>query len=94
MSAATLDLVYPDATTARDSARARRAALARKGSGRRRFVDPSTCDREYSDAEMEFMKAMQAFKVRSGRPFPSCGEVLAVLESLGYRKPEAASDPS
>ena len=39
----------------RASAQATRAANARQASGRRRFVDPTTCEREYSIAEIEFM---------------------------------------
>ncbi|AMV37929.1 hypothetical protein [Planctomyces sp. SH-PL62] len=69
------------------SEQASRAALARHGSGRRRFVDPTTCERDYSEAEMEFMLAMNAYKQRSGRMFPTWSEVLEVLKSLGYEKP-------
>jgi hypothetical protein len=68
------------------SALATRAARARQRSGRRRFVDPTTCEREYTQAEMEFMMAMNEFKRRSGRMFPSWGEVLDVLRGLGYQK--------
>ncbi len=39
-----------------------RAATARNTSGRRRFVDPTTCDREYTLAEREFMQAMHDYK--------------------------------
>ena len=73
----------------RASAQATRAANARQASGRRRFVDPTTCEREYSIAEMEFMKAMHAYKASSGRMFPTWSEVLEVLKALGYEKPEA-----
>jgi len=52
-----------------------------------RGVNPATCEREYSTDEVEFMQAIQAFKQRSGRPFPTWSEVLAVAKSLGYRKP-------
>jgi hypothetical protein len=69
---------------------ATRAANARQLSGRRRFVDPTTCEREYSEAEMEFMKAMSEYKRRSGRMFPTWSEVLEVLQGLGYEKVEAA----
>ena len=72
----------------RASAQATRAANARQVSGRRRFVDPTTCDRDYSVAEMEFMQAMQEYKVKSGRMFPTWSEVLEVLKALGYEKPE------
>ena len=70
------------------SAQALRAAQARQVSGRRRFVDPTTCDREYSLAEMEFMQAMQDYKQSSGRMFPTWSEVLEVLQALGYAKDE------
>ena len=33
-----------------------------------------------------FMQAMQAYKQRSGRMFPTWSEVLEVLQSLGYQK--------
>ena len=72
------------------SAQAIRAAEARKASGRRRYVDPSTCDREYSAPELEFMNAMQEYKKRSGRLFPTWSEVLEVLRDLGYRKPDSS----
>ncbi|MFO0959340.1 MAG: hypothetical protein U0800_18225 [Isosphaeraceae bacterium] len=70
----------------RASAQAARASQARQVSGRRRFVDPTTCDREYSPQEIEFMQAMQSYKHRSGRMFPTWSEVLEVLRSLGYEK--------
>ncbi|MDB5349189.1 MAG: hypothetical protein JWN86_436 [Planctomycetota bacterium] len=71
----------------RASAQALKAAQARHASGRRRFVDPATCEREYSIAEMEFMQAMQDYKYHSGRMFPTWSEVLEVLRALGYEKP-------
>ena len=70
----------------RATAQALRAAEARQVSGRRRFVDPTTCDRDYSIAELEFMGAMHDYKQRSGRMFPTWSEILEVLRSLGYRK--------
>jgi len=78
-------------TDRRATAQAHRAASARNASGRRRFVDPTTCDREYSRAEREFMQAMQDYKHKSGRMFPTWSEVLEVLQNLGYEKPEAAT---
>lgn len=41
-----------------------------------------------SPAELEFMKAMQEYKQSSGRMFPTWSEVLEVLKTLGYAKPE------
>ena len=51
---------------------------------RRRQIDPTTCERDYSDAEIEFMSAMDEYKRTSGRMFPTCSEVLEVLRELGY----------
>jgi hypothetical protein len=73
------------------SAQATRAANARKNSGRRRFVDPTTCERDYEPAELEFMSAIQDYKMSSGRQFPTWSEVLQVLQALGYQKVELAS---
>src|SRR5947208_3205183 len=67
-------------------ASARKAAAARQASGRRRSVDPATCEREYSPEEWEFLQAMQAYKQSSGRMFPTWSEVLGVIRELGYRK--------
>ncbi|MEQ9410655.1 MAG: hypothetical protein RIK87_23160 [Fuerstiella sp.] len=77
--------------------RSRRTALAdaspaapetsdRRKGDRRRQIDPTTCERDYSGAEVEFMRAMDDYKRKSGRPFPTWSEVLEVLMSLGYRK--------
>ncbi len=73
-------------TNRRASEQATRAANARQVSGRRRFVDPTTSERDYSEAEMEFMLAMNEYKRRSGRMFPTWSEVLEVLQGLGYKK--------
>lgn len=83
-----------DVAWARASAsdQARRAAKASHSSGRRRNVDPTTTDRDYSPEEMEFLRAMQEYKRRSGRMFPTWSEVLEVLMSLGYRKPIEADE--
>jgi hypothetical protein len=67
-------------------ARGHRAVQARAASGRRRYVDPATCERDYSAAEQEFMNSMQAYKASSGRMFPTWSEVLEVLNGLGYEK--------
>jgi protein-L-isoaspartate O-methyltransferase len=75
---------------AKASRRASRAAAARNASGRRRFIDPTTCDRDYTAAEIELMGAMQAYKQSSGRMFPTWSEVLEVMTGLGYAKAVAA----
>ena len=45
---------------------------------RRRLIDPTTCERDYSLDEVEFMKAMDEYKRKSGRMFPTWSEVLEV----------------
>jgi hypothetical protein len=57
---------------------------------RRRQIDPTTCEREYSAEEIEFMHALDAYKHKSGRMFPTCSEILEVIRELGYiRAPQA-----
>src|SRR5499427_10403612 len=65
----------------------RRSGKDRRQQGeRRRQVDPTTCERDYSDDEILFMKAMDQYKRANRRPFPTWSEVLEVLHALGYRK--------
>jgi hypothetical protein len=82
----------PEWSNRRATEQATRAAQARQTSGRRRFVDPTTCERDYTQAEMEFMLAMNAYKQKSGRMFPTWSEVLEVLQGLGYEKPTLDDD--
>ena len=51
---------------------------------RRRQIDPTTCERDYSDDEIQFMHALDAYKRTSGRMFPTCSEILEVIRGLGY----------
>ena len=51
---------------------------------RRRQIDPTTCERDYSIEEVEFMNAMDEYKRKNGRMFPTCSEVLEVIRGLGY----------
>jgi hypothetical protein len=65
----------------------RRSGSERRHMGeRRRQVDPTTCERDYTDDEIEFMKAMDQYKRANRRPFPTWSEVLEVCRALGYRK--------
>ncbi len=57
-----------------------------KHNPRRRQIDPTTCERDYSTDEVEFMNALAEYKRVSGRSFPTCSEILEVLRDLGYRK--------
>lgn len=72
-------------------------AVERRKVKRRRQIDPTTCERDYSELEIEFMQAMDEYKRASGRMFPTCSEILEVLIKMGYRKVADAQtlyDPS
>ena len=77
---------------ATDRRRAANAAKARQSSERRRLIDPTTCERDYSEDESEFMKTMDRYKRENRRPFPTWSEVLEVLRSMGYRKVAETTD--
>ena len=64
----------------------RRAGERREKVQRRRQIDPTTCERDYTDEEVEFMRAMDEYKRTSGRMFPTCSEILEVIRHLGYVK--------
>jgi hypothetical protein len=60
---------------------------------RRRQIDPTTCERDYTDEEIEFMQALDAYKRASGRMFPTCSEILEVIRDMGYVR-VAAEQPA
>ena len=62
----------------------RSATPERRKVQRRRQIDPTTCERDYSGEEIEFMHALDAYKRSSGRMFPTCSEILEVIRGLGY----------
>lgn len=64
----------------------RRQIERREKVSRRRQIDPTTCEREYTPDEVEFMNALDEYKRTSGRMFPTCSEVLEVVRGLGYVK--------
>ncbi len=66
---------------------------------RRKRIDPTTFDKQYTKDELEFMNAMQRFKEQTGTAFPTYREVISVAVSLGYRisiakKPSSSRDGS
>jgi hypothetical protein len=81
----------------------RRTSERRVKVNRRRQIDPTTCERDYTPDEVEFMSALDDYKRRSGRMFPTCSEILEVIRALGYERrtdlpmvaqPSAALSPS
>jgi hypothetical protein len=77
----------PDAVAVPGATRERRARKER-----RRRIDPTTFEKQYTAEEMEFMSAIQSFKARTGKSFPSHREVLKVAASLGYFRPARDDD--
>jgi hypothetical protein len=63
---------------------AERRSGERRKVPRRRQIDPTTCERDYTADEIEFMQAMDAYKRANGRMFPTCSEILEVIRDLGY----------
>ncbi len=82
------DVITLDRRNSKERRQETKSAEAIKGSPRkqqrRRHIDPTTCERDYNEQEIEFMHAMDAYKRSSGRMFPTCSEVLEVIRSLGY----------
>jgi len=77
------------ATAPRTAPRTSPADRAAIRHGRRRMIDPTTCERDYLPEEVEFMQAIELYKRTSGRMFPTCSEILEVVKSLGYRRVNA-----
>jgi hypothetical protein len=69
-------------------------AVERRKVPRRRQIDPTTCERDYSDDEIQFMQALDAYKRANGRMFPTCSEILEVIRSLGYVRLQQADQPA
>ncbi len=63
--------------------------IAGPPSKRRRWIT-TTANYDCSDEQLDFLKAIDAYKRRNRRPFPNWKEVLDVLLALGYRKVAAA----
>ena len=78
----------PDRSSLKDSAsdRPERTMSDRPKVQRRKMIDPTTCERDYSQDEVEFMKAIDEYQRKNGRMFPTWSEVLEVIRGLGYTK--------
>jgi hypothetical protein len=69
-------------------AKARAAAV--RASRRRRAASPATSFMKvYTPEEVELLRAVDEYRRVKRRPFPSAIEVLAIIRSLGYRRPGA-----
>ena len=72
----------------RDSVVDRRLGLDRKRGPGRRLSDErkSAEEGQLSDEQFEFLQAINEYKQKNARPFPTWTEVLEVIKALGYRK--------
>ena len=59
----------------------------RRGPGRRRSDERKSAEEgQMSDEQFEFLMAIDEYKKKNTRPFPTWTEVLEVIKALGYRK--------
>ena len=59
----------------------------RRGPGRRRSTDRKSAEEgQMSDEQFEFLMAIDEYKKKNTRPFPTWTEVLDVIKALGYRR--------
>lgn len=69
----------------------------RRGPGRRLTDDRKSAEEGHmSDEQFEFLMAIDEYKRKNTRPFPTWTEVLEVIKALGYRKvaePQALGKP-
>ena len=72
----------------------RRQLQRRKKVNRRRQIDPTTCERDYTTDEVEFMQALDEYKRKNGRMFPTCSEILEVVRDIGYSRQTASTPQS
>lgn len=59
----------------------------RRGPGKRRSDDRKSAEEgQMSDEQFDFLMAIDEYKRKNTRPFPTWTEVLEVIKTLGYRK--------
>jgi hypothetical protein len=59
----------------------------RRGPGKRRSDERKSAEEgQMSDEQFEFLMAIDEYKRKNTRPFPTWTEVLEVIKALGYRK--------
>jgi hypothetical protein len=63
-----------------------KAIVPARRSKEKEGADSNASDLQYPPAELEFMRAMQEYKQKTNRMFPTWSEVLEVLQGLGYQK--------
>ena len=59
----------------------------RRGPGRRRNDERKAAEEgQMSDEQFEFLMAIDEYRRKNARPFPTWTEVLEVIKALGYRR--------
>jgi hypothetical protein len=59
----------------------------RRGPGRRLTDDRKSAEEgQMSDEQFEFLMAIDEYKRKNSRPFPTWTEVLEVIKAIGYRR--------
>jgi hypothetical protein len=59
----------------------------RRGPGRRLTLERKSAEEgQMSDEQFDFLMAIDEYKRKNSRPFPTWTEVLDVIKALGYRK--------
>ncbi len=59
----------------------------RRGPGRRRSDERKSAEEgQMLDEQFEFLMAIDEYKKKNTRPFPTWTEVLEVIKAIGYRK--------
>ena len=59
----------------------------RRGPGKRRSDERKSAEEgQMSDEQFKFLMAINEYKKKNARPFPTWTEVLEVIKALGYRK--------
>lgn len=79
---------HRDSDGRRQSVVDRRLGLdRRRGPGRRLSNDRKAAEEgRMSDEQFEFLLAIDEYKRKNARPFPTWTEVLEVIKALGYRR--------
>ena len=77
-----------DDSDRRESIVDRRLGLdRRRGPGKRRSDDRKAAEEgQMTDEQFDFLMAIDEYKKKNSRPFPTWTEVLEVIKALGYRK--------
>lgn len=64
----------------------RRSGIDRRSGLERRDTGKRGGEYDLDEDTMEFIRAVGAFKERTGRAFPTWSEILQILRDLGYEK--------